>query len=497
MSNVPTNAAFKKITANNITDDYVQLIRGSDKTVLLWIDAFGNIQGQWAIGIAAAIAAATTPPGGSNPSVQYNDGGRFGGDSNLIWVKGTQIFTVVAPSTGGVSIINTAAATNSVNHNSPLLTIAGTVWSGSASEKNSWTIQNQVQAGNAGTVQTLVIAQYENYANSEVNIQASLVCGAFTPSSIVGNVPITLSKGIATGGGNLSSPLVTLEGSWWDGAAAHTSSTTIQEAVGAGTTPTDTLTIANSGAYNWGGVVIQGELKASMFVVGTAGDTGLSRIAAGVIGFGNGTQGDTSAYLEATGFYIGNGSNCEFRSGTIELPNTGTYTFSSTANASASPDLGLSRDSAGVLDVGNGVAGDKSGTVQEDTFIAGRRAQIPQIHGSDSTNGWAMNYRNPGLELGSIAPVWWDSGGPGTGADTSVSRTAAATVGIGNGAQGDTSGTLQFKTAILTASASAPTSAGTAGTVGQIIAHGGVLYFCSVTGAAGAATWNSLNMTAV
>ena len=44
---------------------------------------------------------------------------------------------------------------------------------------------------------------------------------------------------------------------------------------------------------------------------------------------------------------------------------------------------------------------------------------------------------------------------------------------------------------------SAPTSVGTAGTAGEILYFNGVLYFCSVTGAAGAATWNKLNMTAV
>ena len=40
-------------------------------------------------------------------------------------------------------------------------------------------------------------------------------------------------------------------------------------------------------------------------------------------------------------------------------------------------------------------------------------------------------------------------------------------------------------------------SAGTAGTAGEIIYYSGLLYFCSVTGAAGSATWNKLNMTAV
>lgn len=50
---------------------------------------------------------------------------------------------------------------------------------------------------------------------------------------------------------------------------------------------------------------------------------------------------------------------------------------------------------------------------------------------------------------------------------------------------------------LLASAIAAPTSAGTAGTAGQIVYYGGVLYFCSVSGATGGATWNSLNMTRV
>ena len=49
----------------------------------------------------------------------------------------------------------------------------------------------------------------------------------------------------------------------------------------------------------------------------------------------------------------------------------------------------------------------------------------------------------------------------------------------------------------MSAASAAPTSAGTAGTAGQIVYYGGNLYFCSVTGTAGAATWNKVNLTAV
>ena len=67
---------------------------------------------------------------------------------------------------------------------------------------------------------------------------------------------------------------------------------------------------------------------------------------------------------------------------------------------------------------------------------------------------------------------------------------------------GTTGGTSKFSidntgAVFHCAAAGAPTSAGTAGTAGQIIYFGGLMYLCTVTGAAGSATWNKLNMTAV
>ncbi len=49
----------------------------------------------------------------------------------------------------------------------------------------------------------------------------------------------------------------------------------------------------------------------------------------------------------------------------------------------------------------------------------------------------------------------------------------------------------------LGAAAGSPSSAATAGTAGEIVYYSGLLYFCSVTGVAGSATWNKLSMTAV
>jgi hypothetical protein len=93
---------------------------------------------------------------------------------------------------------------------------------------------------------------------------------------------------------------------------------------------------------------------------------------------------------------------------------------------------------------------------------------------------------------------WSSSASDATfGADASIVRLGPASLAIGNGAAGDSSGNISAKTHTVIASSGAPTSAATAGVVGQIIAYGGSLYFCSVTGAAGSATWNKLSMSAV
>jgi len=94
------------------------------------------------------------------------------------------------------------------------------------------------------------------------------------------------------------------------------------------------------------------------------------------------------------------------------------------------------------------------------------------------------------------SPLTWEPT-PFAAADAGISRLGPASLAAGNGTANDTSGNISAKTHTVTASSGAPTSAGTAGTIGQIIAYGGFLYYCSVTGVAGSAMWNKLTMTAV
>ncbi len=96
-----------------------------------------------------------------------------------------------------------------------------------------------------------------------------------------------------------------------------------------------------------------------------------------------------------------------------------------------------------------------------------------------------------------LSTVQFSTGAGGTSTDGGISRLGAASLAIGNGTAGDFSGSLKLTTLQLAASSAAPTSAGTAGTTGQVIDFGGFLYYCSVTGGVGSATWNKLTMSAV
>ena len=162
-------------------------------------------------------------------------------------------------------------------------------------------------------------------------------------------------------------------------------------------------------------------------------DTGISRLAAGSLAIGNGTAGDFSGSLKLTGLSVQGAL-------TDGAASTGTsgYLLSSTATGVkwiAAPsgttwaaltgdltetqvipwdgptvgtkDTGISRLAAGSLAIGNGTAGDSSGTL------------LASIYGFGAT-------------VASTAP------------DTGISRIGAASLAIGNGTAGDFSGSLKL-----------------------------------------------------
>jgi hypothetical protein len=110
----------------------------------------------------------------------------------------------------------------------------------------------------------------------------------------------------------------------------------------------------------------------------------------------------------------------------------------------ANGDVGISRLGAASLAIGNGTAGDTSGTLTltklSVNLIVG---PVSYIQGPTSANGWQINYYQPGFGLGPTGPLTWGSASA-NGADTGISRLAAGSLAIGNGTVGSIAGNLSY-----------------------------------------------------
>ncbi len=138
--------------------------------------------------------------------------------------------------------------------------------------------------------------------------------------------------------------------------------------------------------------------------------TGISRVSNGVVGVGNGTAGDFSGVIQASGavyggqfatdgvlsIYLGaaaaiarTATSRQWFVGSIGVNNTGVMQPSDGVVAWASfstgaigadvfgaRDTGLSRISAGVVAIGSGATGDFSGTIQATNFTSGSTAGV-------------------------------------------------------------------------------------------------------------------------
>jgi hypothetical protein len=243
-----------------------------------------------------------------------------------------------------------------------------------------------------------------------------------------------------------SSPLSKMSGRYWTGSASGTDFWTFQVVLANGTNGASTLALAHSGSSGLAALQLP-----SAAVLEFSTDTGLSRLAASTLAIGNGAAGDVSGVLRCQTIG-GTGANV-----VASIFASGFYAYGASAFAA---------------------------------FWDGGVYSIKIQSGAGSGAGV--------VALGSAAEVAFSSTTTGGGAnDTGISRTAAGTIAIGNGTVGNKSGTVTLTNLILNPASGAPTSAATAGVTGQLMSFGGVVYFCSVGGAAGSATWNKLNMTAV
>jgi hypothetical protein len=238
-------------------------------------------------------------------------------------------------------------------------------------------------------------------------------------------------------------------------------------------------------------------------------DTGISRSAAGILAVGNGTVGDFSGTLKTSVAQLGDGSVSAPSQSFLNEPGTGLFRLGAQnlgfafggvgafqlfsagiANAPASVyswvssfngprDTGISRLSANVIGVGNGLQGDVSGTLQATSFkTVGSSGTIayPLTNGCNpaalsantnslfgySESGGALIFCNNGIithifNSATGGDFYLASGGNvgfqststvsvGSGGDTNISRISAGVLGVGTGSQGSTAGTLKANT---------------------------------------------------
>ncbi len=164
--------------------------------------------------------------------------------------------------------------------------------------------------------------------------------------------------------------------------------------------------------------------------------------------------GVASLYANSTNPYMQIGSviNAGFAPYGLELNSSGVFTFSGTTAAYGATDTGISRGAAGVIDFGNGIAGDTSGTISASKLIL--NGPTTATFAGDYGNGFSLRiganrllFMAPTFGIG-IAVLSNDSiqfsnnTTDVTSPDTGLSRGGVGILDVGNGTVGDTSATL-------------------------------------------------------
>ncbi len=297
-------------------------------------------------------------------------------------------------------------------------------------------VVNYADLGGTPTIPTQFT--WDNQGNATANLTLSNANYTTTFNQTSAVAWLWANTTVATVSTTNASPLLELAANYWGtGPASAQDLWTIGSVLTAGLNKISNLTFTHTGTTG------QAAVQVPLLDIGGT-DAGISRLGAGVLAIGNGTAGDTSGGLELTIIYP-TGDNTRTTNTAMMYGLAGNYTA---INASGTIYLGI-----------NG--------------------------------GTTMRVVSNYVILGSGIPLQF------TG-DTGISRLSGASLAIGNGTANDVTGQITAKIHTLSDFGSAPTSAGTAGTVGQIVMHNGVLYFCSVTGPGGGATqWNTITLVPI
>jgi hypothetical protein len=250
--------------------------------------------------------------------------------------------------------------------------------------------------------------------------------------------PVTVGTSlaaVATSGGNVNSETLTFDSSFWTGSAAAQNSWKVQDVLGSGSNPVSSLQFVHGGTN--GGTT--GAAAAQFYIGSTTANGELDIIsntsATGSNNYGspaltlNGSIWSGSASVKDSWLFqntVGTGSNPV---STLQIEHSGStgqirVQVPTGASIEFGTDTGISRGSAGVLDVGSGAPGDASGTVNAAQFnVAGSQiaasnlsngttgsgsivlSAAPTITGAVTLSGTVSSYDGVATQLGGIAPI--------------------------------------------------------------------------------------------
>jgi hypothetical protein len=297
----------------------------------------------------------------------------------------------------------------------------------------------------------------------------------------------------ATSSTTNASPLLELAANYWTGSASAQDLWTLGSALGAGTNGKSILSLTHSGSTGnaylaTNAITTSSATNLTLDVNANGGQItftqqrGTTSVGTLTFGSGGGIEG-VSLNVSPQGGTVGMQANFTSQSsatsgssGILQHFGNNASSLTATSGTVVGVDIGSSNAIAG-----DGLLGMTFAATSTSSAIVNGLRIAPTINVGAAvswTGSATMLLVNPTLTA--------------TGSGSPVINLMDLQVGGASKYRVDKTGAV-----FMAAASGAPTSAGTAGTAGEIIYYSGLLYFCSVTGAAGSATWNKLSMTAV
>ena len=491
----------------------------------------GPISGANATPTFRGLNSADIPVPGSTGDILYNNGGVLGASLSTITAAGsitipdTQTITWTGSAYSSVGLSQLAADTLAVGNGTESDVSGGmamtalilygssyysaydafhtTIYSGAT---QNWNLVLPETAGVNGQVLVNIGSGFTEWesvsalgvpwsALTNASANLTLANGTFTTTfNQTSNVAwLWANTTAATSSTTNASPLLELAANYWTGSASAQDLWTLGSALGAGTNGKSILSLTHSGSTGnaylaTNAITTPSATNLTLDVNANGGQITFTQqrgtTSVGNLGFGQGggIEG-ISLNVSPQGGTVGMQANFTTQSSATSGSSGVLQHFGNNANS-----LTATSGTVVGVDIGSSsaVAGDSlsgmtfAATSTSSAIVNGLRiAPTINVGAAVSWTGSAtMLLVNPTLTA--------------TGSGSPVINLMDLQVGGASKYRVDQTG------AVFRAAASgAPTSAGTAGTAGETIYYSGLLYFCSVTGAAGSATWNKLSMTAV